>query len=196
MSQIKTQVISDAMEKAALAVNMIVGCEAKVLKMDFTFPNIDGEIQYSTKTDPATHVIQTAVAGNLSGSSYLILSPEDVDKIHAKCLPENVVKSESAKDKMLKGALLLEMDNIVSASAVTVFANHMDEMLYGDVPKLKVLSRTGVNEFLASEIEEMNYSNYVNVALHIDQLDITLDFFWAFENSFFKQLLQPKVEAA
>jgi len=192
----KTQIINEAMEKAAQSINMIVGCEAKVMKIDFSFPNIDGAIQYSNKTEHFTHIIKTAVAGNLSGASYLILSPEDVNKIHLKCLPEEVVKTDNVKNKALKGALLLEMDNIISASTVTVFANHMDQMIYGDVPKLKVLKSDEVNSFLTSEIESTGCQNCLNVTLQIDDLDITLDFFWAFEGSFFKQLLESKIEVA
>lgn len=196
MSYMKTQIINEAMEKAAQSINMIVGCEAKVVKIDFSFPNIDGSIQYTNKTDQATHVLKTTIAGNLSGASYLILSPEDVNKIHLKCLPEEVVKTDNVKNKALKGALLLEIDNIVSASTVTIFANHMDQMIYGDVPKLMVLNSNQVNSFLTSEIENSGCPNCLNVMLQVDDLDIALDFFWVFEDSFFEQLLENKVEVA
>ena len=80
----KTQILNEAMEKAAQSIHMLVGSETKVTKIDFSFPDIDGFIQYSNKTAHFTHVMKTSVAGNLSGASYLILSPEDVEKILSK----------------------------------------------------------------------------------------------------------------
>ena len=192
----KNQTIDEAMQKAAQSFNMIIGCEAIVNKLDFTFPSKEGLVQYSSKIDVDIHVLKTEVAGNLSGTSYLILSPEDVNKIHKKSLPAEMLDKDNAKAMALKGGVLLEIDNIISAGAVTVFANHMDQMLYGDVPKLKVLSKEDINKYLASEIENLGHKNCLNAVLHVNDLDLTVDFFWVFEDAFFEQLLQPKTEVA
>lgn len=196
MNHLKNQIIFEAFDNAALSIKMILGCEAKVSKIDFTFQQENGIVNYSDIENDAVHVLKTNIAGNFSGSSYLLLGPSDVDKIFKKCLPQKVLEKDSGKNSELKGGLLLEMDNMVSAGAVTVFSNQLDTMLYGDVPQLRVLSTIDANSYIASEISNNGISNCIKAVLQIDELDIELDFIWLFEDKFFEILTASEQKVA
>lgn len=181
------QIIIEALENGTRAMGMMVG-PAKLTAVDFYISKKDKEIQYLDTADLMVHLLRTEVVGEFKGASFLALKTIDVYKIHERCLPKSVFESDNPKNRALKGAVLLELDNIVSAAVVTVLANSIDASLYGDVPKLKVTSGHKVNEYLTSEFTKFNDAINVKATIQVDEADMTLSFIWIMEGAFYEAI--------
>lgn len=190
MSQNKNQMLINAIDNAAVSMNMMLGSEVKVSNINFSFKEENKIVQYSNKLDKGVHILKTDMMGSLVSTSYLVLSPTDVKKILEKCLPNEALKTNNPENIALQEGFLLELDNIVTAGTITVFANQLDEMIYGDVPQLLVLDKINTNTYIDAEINAKGFKNCINAEVKVEDLDIELDFIWLFNDSFFKLLTE------
>ena len=84
-------------------------------------------------------------------------------------------------------AILLEIDNIITASVVTQFANILQLKLYGGVPQLDILPQNVLNPFL-NENNKKDHFNiiYFNSHFITNHLDINPEFIWLLDDKFFE----------
>ncbi|SDK42227.1 hypothetical protein SAMN05421823_102694 [Catalinimonas alkaloidigena] len=87
-------------------------------------------------------VLTTAIKGALKGHCHLIFSAPEARQLLAHACPNADPADEIAQ------AFLLELDNIVTASIVTHFANLLDTHLYGDVPQWTQLTADALAAFV------------------------------------------------
>lgn len=107
-------------------------------------------MEQETYVYPAAHdeeyfVLTTHLVGHLPGKSYLILTQEEGLEIYQSLFPKGPLNKE------MQQALLLELDNIVSASVVSELANGLHIKLYGGVPKLECMSWHALQHFLTTD---------------------------------------------
>ncbi|MEP4002539.1 MAG: hypothetical protein ABJM12_19170 [Ekhidna sp.] len=130
------------------------------------------------------HLIKTELMGELKGTSHLIFSEKEVSKLYEACLPEKIAKDDSNESTIMKLGFLTEIDNMVSAAVITEFSNFLDAEIYGNVPSLKVLKATELNEFITKESSEFESIIHFKAVFHGKELDICPDFIWVFHNKF------------
>ncbi|MEO9484747.1 MAG: hypothetical protein ABJG47_14910 [Ekhidna sp.] len=130
------------------------------------------------------HLIKTELLGELKGTSHLIFSEKEVAKLYEACLPEKIAKDNSKESVIMKLGFLTEIDNMVSAAVITEFSNCLDVEIYGNVPSLKVLKATELNEFIVKESSEFESIIHFKAVFHGKELDICPDFIWVFHNKF------------
>lgn len=139
-------------------------------------------------------VLTTAVRGNLQGISYLLFDQRDLERIGEVFMPK-VAYQPGAPLSEFQEALLLELDNILSAAVVTQLSNFLNVFTYGDVPALRLLT---ASEALASfKAETRQYDVIFNVRARFKsyQTNLQPSFVWFFSSDFIaliKQLIQDK----
>jgi chemotaxis protein CheY-P-specific phosphatase CheC len=74
--------------------------------------------------------LTTDVIGDLKGKSYLVFSMLEAERVVKACQP---AKWQSDRPDLAE-ALLMELDNILSASVITELSNKLGSRIYGDVP--------------------------------------------------------------
>lgn len=72
------------------------------------------------KVEGLDNVLISAIVGEIRGESYLIFTPQQARALVEECLPPEMAK----KEEMAK-AILLEVDNILTASMVTQFSDFL-----------------------------------------------------------------------
>ena len=82
-------------------------------------------------------------------------------------------------------AILLEVDNILSAAMVTQLSNFLDLFVYGDVPNLKCLNKEQLVEILRND-HDMYYEVALNLKakLETSKSNVSPIFIWFFKNDF------------
>lgn len=92
-------------------------------------------------TNDSFFVLSTEVNGEMNAHTLLIFNQENAQKIYKSLLPANV-----SKQKDMQEAILLEVDNIISAAVVSKFSDILNRHITGHVPYLheKNLSETRV----------------------------------------------------
>lgn len=96
-------------------------------------------------------VLHTDVIGDITASSYLAISEENVHRICEKLLPS----SERGLSEMQE-AILLEIDNIIIAALVTKYSNLFRKNMHGHVPQMQQTSVAAFEEQL--QATEATYS--------------------------------------
>lgn len=115
-SEIANDVINKGLSKAALSLEQIVQSKVELEPIDITYEKIDDIFQYTQKNDAETHLLKTEIKGEIKGICYLVFTIDEINKIHQKCLPTKILESQALNDMMMKGAVLKEIDNMLSAA--------------------------------------------------------------------------------
>jgi len=102
---------------------------------------------YVQQENGSLYVLVTQLIGAVTGTSYLIFSEQEREEIL------NAGNNWNFKDynDQLKDALLLEIDNIISASVISELANVLNLEIYGDVPVLKKLDASELQELIVND---------------------------------------------
>jgi hypothetical protein len=82
-------------------------------------------------------ILHSDIIGQLSGKSYFMLDQAEADLLFRKNF---AVQEGKAPDKAMFDGFLLELDNIITASVVTEFANKLRVKVYGGVPHIFYMS--------------------------------------------------------
>ncbi|HSZ25325.1 MAG TPA: hypothetical protein VK766_06400 [Cytophagaceae bacterium] len=131
-----------------------------------------------------SYLLTTNIKGDIGGKAYLVLSESEVEKVIEVNLSDSIKNNLVEKEKMTD-AILLELDNIITASVITQFANILQIKLYGDVPLLDVLEQNLLNPFLQENNKDDFKVIYFNSRFITENLDINPEFIWLMDNNFF-----------
>ncbi|MDH5366258.1 MAG: hypothetical protein OEW67_04675 [Cyclobacteriaceae bacterium] len=171
------EIANIGLSKAADSLSTIVN-EKVLLKTTKMGINFSKRLEQSGSQDYV--VLTTHVKGEHEGTCLLIFSQEEVFNIKEKCLYNN-------DDKKMLEALLLEIDNIISASVITQLANILDLNIYGSVPEISLLSLDDLKKHLIDM--KSNYDPLLfSTNLISDNLDLEPDFFWFFKEGMLQTL--------
>lgn len=101
------------------------------------------------------YILATQIIGSLTGKSYLIFNEEQCQNLtmlagHASSIQVN---------DLMKEALLTEIDNIISAAVISELSEALQIEIYGDVPVLKKIPPSSLQEFLTKENQHTDTAN-------------------------------------
>ncbi|MDH5475234.1 MAG: hypothetical protein OEX22_06045 [Cyclobacteriaceae bacterium] len=171
------EIASIGLSKSADSLSQIIN-EKVLLKTTKMGISIRERLEKSDTNDFT--VLTTRIMGEHEGICILIFSQEDALNIQKKCLP-------GSEEKEMREALLLEIDNIISASVITQLANILDLKIYGDVPQITSLNLEELKQHLYDlkiEFKPLLFSTN----LISENLKIQPDFFWYFKDDMLKTL--------
>lgn len=130
------EVIASGYENAAKSFSTITGGQVSVDRASL-------EIELCTDHDYLLKrlehlndltVIKTSIIGDMDGASYFALNPEERETIAQMSLA--AFGSPSSVQDVNESAVLMEIDNIISAAVITELSNALMVSIYGDVPQL------------------------------------------------------------
>ena len=130
-------------------------------------------------------MLTTHVEGELGGVCYLIFTGEEVKRLHKKSLPESIL-NDADKLKVMGDAILLEMDNIISASVITQFSNFFKYKMHGGVPSLDKMEKGELSNFLMQSQNKFSRFIYFHSEFSTGDLDVNPEFVWFLDEQFFK----------
>ncbi len=130
------QVIASGYEHAANSFSSITGGRVSV-NHDSLEIGLCKDHKYLLKQLSHLHdltAVKTAIIGDMKGASYLVLSPEEKEIIAQMSL--TVFGDPRFVSDVDESAVLMEIDNIISAAVITELSNALAVNIYGDVPKM------------------------------------------------------------
>lgn len=150
------------------------------------FPEIKETVFHLLEGNERVLVLTTKIKGDLVGASYLLLDEKDCNEIF-----KSVSLNERANIKLQEG-LLLEIDNILSASVISQIADDLKLKIYGDVPQLDFVVAREVEQFIEGGITNEDSTFIVcNTTFKIDNQDhIHPQFVWKLSNKVFDLIHQ------
>jgi len=184
--------LNKGFENAAHSFSKIVNRNVKISASSLVIRH-ECDFSFASEGKDEVYVLITHLMGDFPGKSYLIITQEEAEEIF-----KSVFASKDRLDQSLQDALLLEIDNILSASVISAVSNEMNALVYGDVPKLKKMHSDELSEFLNSnEAHENNSIVYSNAIFKFDNREkIHPQFIWNLSARVFDLVPDSNVKAA
>ena len=183
-------IMDKGFEKAARSFSQMVNRNLSFTNSSTVLINHEQEFYYSQGEEGKLMVLTTNLIGDLSGRSFLILNEKERAEICRSVSPTKVM------DEKLQEALLLEIDNIISASVIGQLADDLGIEAYGDVPNLEYVNTKSIQQFLSSAISSESQTSIVlcNATFLLDKQEyIHPQFIWKLSAEVFQMIKQQSV---
>jgi chemotaxis protein CheY-P-specific phosphatase CheC len=182
-SEVAMSIINIGLDKAAESLSFFMKEEIQLESLDLSVNKVNTKFDFTNKLGDNIHFLITDVIGELKGVCCLIFSEKEADQLRKIALPKEILENPLMMNEMAD-AIMLEADNIISASVITQFSNILNHRIYGGVPQLKKFSSKQLNDFV-----ESNYGDdlfIINFKVHFSSshMDFKPQFVWLFDNSF------------
>jgi chemotaxis protein CheY-P-specific phosphatase CheC len=134
----------------------------------------------SSITNRSFHVHFTALS-----DSNLIINFYDKDELFV-LISEQIWKLliPNSNNTEMREAILLEIDNIVTASVVTKLANALKKKMYAGVPAMEVKDKDTLQKDILSYLSEDTIEMTSTTLLQAENLSISPTFIWIFAQDF------------
>jgi chemotaxis protein CheY-P-specific phosphatase CheC len=149
------------------------------------FDNVGHELPKIIKgeNDLNIHLLLTEVVGELKGTCCLILTEDEANNLRETALPAEI-KANAELMAEMNDAILLEADNIITASVITEFSNHLQKRIFGDVPQLKKMNYCELSSFLKEKLDSGAYVLNFRTAFTSTTVKFRPEFFWLLDQNF------------
>ena len=84
----------------------------------------------------------------------------------------------------MSDGIMLEVDNIISASVITQFSNLLKVKIHGGVPDLKKVSFEEMEDYISSEVNNELYLISFKTSFESSKANFNPEFVWLFDNTF------------
>ncbi len=177
------EIVNKGLLKAAESLSFFMKEKIELDEMGYSFNTPPSPADFTTKTGENIQLLLTEVIGELKGVCCLIFSEEEANKLRSTALPPEIRNNPDIMAEMSDG-ILLEVDNIISASVITQFSNILKHKVYGGVPHLKKMSAGQVNQYIKEKLEHDMFIVSFNTHFVSESLDFSPQFIWLFDGSF------------
>lgn len=184
------ELVGRALLKAADSLSFFVKKEVLMKEPKIRIGACHGELSQTMLEGPVL-VLESGLRGEYAGKSYLIFTHENAANFLKLARPE---QPDAGLEDEYSQALLLEMDNIVTAAVVTEMANALDLQLYGGIPILNEWEDLRKQDLCAG-LEE---ASYLQVITHFQTKDEAVEaiFVWVLEDAFVARMQELKSVAS
>ena len=137
-------IMNQGFARAATSFTKFIGKEVKITNTKSFIIRHTDDFSYVSEETGNLFVLVTEIIGDLFGKSYLIFNDKESKDVF------NMAANGSLAESM-KEAMLMEIDNIISASVISELSDALKISIYGDVPRLEKLEGTQLQEFISVE---------------------------------------------
>jgi chemotaxis protein CheY-P-specific phosphatase CheC len=176
-------IISQGLVKAAESLSFFMNETISLHEFEdenqFSIPHLE----ISKKGESNIQLLITKVIGELKGVCCLIFSEEEANQLRSAALPPEILESPEMMAEMSDG-ILLEVDNIISASVITQFSNILKVKIHGGVPTLKKVNSEELEKFFQEEISNELYLISFKTSFKSSHVSFAPEFIWLFDTTF------------
>jgi len=176
------EVLNIGLAKAADSLSFFTKEKVLIRGMNITFTEFENSDLFHKQGDNIT-LLSTQLRGDVVGYCYLIFTEFEVNKLAEISLPESILDNKEQFEEM-KNAILLEADNIITASVVTQFSNLLSKNMHGHVPFHFNGNHEKVKEYIRDQAKNEKYILQFNASLISDGNNINPEFLWCLDHSF------------
>jgi chemotaxis protein CheY-P-specific phosphatase CheC len=181
------QIISAGLVKAAESLTFFMN-ETITLK-DFEEDKLIDQppLNLGKKEEQNILFLTTKVIGELKGVCCLIFSEEEANHLRQAALPPEILNSPEMMAEMSDG-IMLEVDNIISASVITQFSNLLKVKIHGGVPNLKRVNYQEMETIIQEDINKELYLISFKTSFESSKVAFNPEFVWLFDHAFIESI--------
>ena len=199
-STLARKILHRGFKEVAQTVSEIVQQEVKIDNIDIRLIEGHEPRPYRLMKKGDVHLLTTEIIGDLSGKSFLCFQESEVQTLVKVCLP---TLRQGTATPSLTEAMLLELDNMLSANVVTHISNYLNVQIYGDVPKHTIVEAEEVERLIEKDPIQHPEENlepwFLLANLEFSFVDGEVfrpSFVWKFTNRFLQAIKEHVNETA
>jgi chemotaxis protein CheY-P-specific phosphatase CheC len=178
--QVATKIVRQGLLKAAESLSFFMKEKVGISALELQVHN---DVLIPEKTGRNIHLLTTEIIGELPGICYLIFSEEEANELRDVALPLEI-KNNPVLAAEMNDAIMLEVDNIISASVITEFSNLLKQKIYGDVPTMKLVNQNELHDLLCGTRDKNLFAINFKTSFISSNLNFCPEFVWLFNNKF------------
>jgi len=179
--QAAKKIISAGLVKAAESLSFFMNDTVTLKEIDDQ--GDDFPLSLNKKEDQNIHLLVTKVIGEIKGICWLIFSEEEADHLRSAALPAEILNSPEMMAEMSDG-IMLEVDNIISASVITQFSNLLKIKIHGSIPHLEKVTYSEMEALVKDQIEKERFLINFKTSFESSKTNFNPEFVWLFDNAF------------
>jgi hypothetical protein len=125
-------------------------------------------------------ILHSEIIGQVGGQCFFLLNLEEANMLFKR----NFTAGTTTPQKQIFEAFLLELDNIITASVVTEFANHLQLKIFGGIPSIFYREDENKLQEVMKKTEGDLYSINFKCRYKIQGIEFSPMFFWVLESKF------------
>lgn len=181
------EIVKSGLVKAAESLSFFMNEPIQLKETDGEGSLNEPPLELGKKNMSNIQFLITKVIGELKGVCCLIFSEEEANHLRSVALPPEILNSPEMMAEMSDG-IMLEVDNIISASVITQFSNLLKVKIYGGVPELRKLTYEEMENYIQNEIAQELYLVSFKTSFHSSKIDFNPEFVWLFDNAFIESI--------
>jgi len=178
-----SEVINIGLAKAADSLSFFTKEEVIIKSSDFKLRKLDDSIKFSVESKKDVHVLTTLIKGKMEGACFLIFEDDDAEKLYTTTLSPEILSDPEKKEAMAP-AIMLEVDNIVTAAVVTQFSNLLNYEIHGDVPHIERIPSANLDANIREKLIGNEFFLSFQTAFISKNLKIAPQFVWTLDKKF------------
>ncbi|MBS1637563.1 MAG: hypothetical protein JST26_16730 [Bacteroidetes bacterium] len=181
-SSVSKEIITEGLKKAAESLSFFMKENLQVNETDFNISTVDPGRE-GASADKLFYVLSTEIKGELTGICFLLFDDSEAEELCRVALSDDIANNP-AKLAHMQEPLLLEVDNIISASVITQFANRLKVKMYGDVPRMDRIGMSDFQQIVQRQLEPDKLILGFKTEFVSSKSHFTPDFFWILSPDF------------
>ena len=182
------EIINIALAKAGDSLAFFTGEKVMMTSLNYKIEEINENTVFSNKKGNEIALLYTEIRGDIGGHCFLNFNKHEVEKLASIALPPSILDNPEKVAEMSK-AILLEVDNIVTASVVTQFANLLSIRMLGYVPNIDVLNEQEVIQTIKSKANSKQIIINFKTTYLTEKNKIEPEFVWIMEKEFIQKIV-------
>ncbi len=180
--KIAQRIIKQGLDDAAKSLEFFTMSETRQ-EFDEEFAIVDatsvGVLPYKGKV---VYLLTTQLEGELNGVAYLLFSEEEVNALMDIRYSNH--SFDEVKYQRKRDGLILEIDNIITASVMSQFANYFNYNTYGGTPKLDIVSYDELLKVVEEGRSNSEFALEFKAKLVSEGVNINANFVWFVDQNF------------
>jgi chemotaxis protein CheY-P-specific phosphatase CheC len=182
------ELFSMGLASAADSLSMMTGCKIITQSLRIHGYQENSHVNFGLKSKRKVNIFTSYLKGDLAGVSFWTLGLRDSIRL-SKLMLGSAGKNRSREAVMeLREAVLLEMDNVITAAVVTRMANLLDKRLYGNVPGVEGVDRRKLQAFIQEKVEPIDPAVQILSKIRVVDHAINMEFHWYLPAEFIESL--------
>ena len=177
------KIISTGLVKSAESLSFFMNETITLKDFDAEKQFYQPPLELIKKSESNIQLLTTKVIGEMKGICCLIFSEEEANHLRSAALPPEILNSPEMMAEMSDG-IMLEVDNIISASVITQFSNLLKVKIHGGVPNLKKVTFNEMEEYISGEVNNELYLISFKTSFESSKAQFNPEFLWLFDNTF------------
>ncbi len=178
------EIANIGLSKSADALSFFVKERVLIEDIKISIGNPSSLPKFSRTKAEKLYILETLLKGEMKGGCYLVFDPSEVSLLNKICIPNSMANSQA--NDSITHEILLEIDNIVSASVITQFSNLLQLKIYGHVPKMMRWNSNEVDKNLLAVAKEFDAEGILRISttFRVEKSKISPEFIWILDNHF------------